>query len=127
MTQPSSSILPSGQLSGLHILANLHSDKTNQLTDYTFSKEFLDSTISKFGLTKVGEVYHAFPGGGFTGVVCLTESHISLHTWPEFNYITLDIFLSNYLKDNTSTTRKFYEEIVIFFNANIIQEHFITR
>ncbi len=36
---------------------------------------------------------HEFPGGGVTGVVMLAESHISIHTWPEYDYAAIDVFL----------------------------------
>ncbi len=32
-------------------------------------------------------------GGGVTGVALLAESHISVHTWPEFDYAAFDIFM----------------------------------
>ena len=39
----------------------------------------------------------AFPsfreGAGVTGVVMLSESHISIHTWPEHGYAALDVFM----------------------------------
>ncbi len=35
---------------------------------------------------------HKFNPQGITGVVLLAESHISLHSWPEFNYLAVDIF-----------------------------------
>lgn len=37
-------------------------------------------------------VIHKFPFHGLTGVVLLAESHIALHSWPEFNYLAIDIF-----------------------------------
>lgn len=36
--------------------------------------------------------FHAFSPYGITGVALLAESHIAVHTWPEFSYIALDIF-----------------------------------
>jgi len=37
---------------------------------------------------------HDFGGReGFTGVVLLAESHISIHTWPEHGYAAIDIFM----------------------------------
>ena len=35
---------------------------------------------------------HKFPVRGITGVILLAESHIAIHTWPEYNYIAVDIF-----------------------------------
>ena len=112
---------------GLHIVANFEvQENTKLLTHHSF-KKFIEEQIDVCGLTKVGEVYHDFPGGGFTAVICLTESHLSIHTWPERNYITFDIFLSSFLKDNSSVTRSIYEAVVSFFNATITLEKIIER
>ncbi|MCM8791924.1 MAG: adenosylmethionine decarboxylase [Candidatus Omnitrophica bacterium] len=35
---------------------------------------------------------HKFPVQGITGVILLAESHISLHTWPEYGYAAVDVF-----------------------------------
>jgi len=35
------------------------------------------------GLTVLQTGFHLFPGGGFTGMVLLAESHAAVHTWPE--------------------------------------------
>jgi S-adenosylmethionine decarboxylase len=87
----------------------------------------MDLEISRFGLTKVGEVYHNFLGGGYTGVVCLTESHLSIHTWPEQNYLTFDVFLSNYLKDNRAITTSLYARVKEFFHGTVLFEQTINR
>src|SRR5678816_1390999 len=36
-------------------------------------------------LTVIGSLKHDFPGGGFSGVILLGESHAAIHTWPEHN------------------------------------------
>ncbi|MDR2411800.1 MAG: S-adenosylmethionine decarboxylase [Candidatus Peribacteria bacterium] len=33
--------------------------------------------------------------------MCLTESHISIHTWPESKFLTLDVYVCNYNDDNS--------------------------
>ncbi len=38
-------------------------------------------------------VHHFTPNGGVSGVVVLSESHISIHTWPERDFAALDIFM----------------------------------
>eukprot|EP01035_Chromulina_nebulosa_P023121 gene23121-29959_t len=64
-------------------------------------EEVFDALIVSLALTKTGEVYHTFDNGGFTASVCLTESHVSIHTWPEYNLATFDVFLSNFRNDNS--------------------------
>lgn len=37
---------------------------------------------------------HQFSGNeGITGIAFLAESHISIHTWPEFKYVAIDLFV----------------------------------
>lgn len=114
-------------LSGLHIVANFTVRDTQKVTQSNYFKNFIDKQIEHFKLTKVGEVYHEFPNGGFTAVICLTESHLSIHTWPENKYLTFDIFLSNYLKDNRPVTNALYERVREFFQAIVIFEQSIER
>lgn len=79
---------------------------------------FLDEQIRRFGLEKVGETYHALPAdGGFTAVLALTESHLSLHTWPEHGLATFDVFLSNFRRDNSATVRGIYAATLAFFEG----------
>jgi S-adenosylmethionine decarboxylase len=37
--------------------------------------------------------HHFGAAAGVTGVVVLSESHISIHSWPEHRYAALDIFM----------------------------------
>jgi len=36
--------------------------------------------------------FHRFRPMGVSGVVVISESHLSVHTWPEVGYVALDIF-----------------------------------
>jgi len=38
-------------------------------------------------------LHHFTPNGGVTGVAVLSESHISIHSWPEYQYAAVDIFM----------------------------------
>lgn len=84
----------------------------NILKDVQLAKEFLLEAIKVNGLTQIGELFHSFDGSGYTGVICLTESHISIHTWPEYNRVTFDVFLSNYMKYNDDIAEKIHEELL---------------
>ena len=112
---------------GIHVVANFEVDDRPRLESFGLFRSFIQNQIEKFKLTSVGEVYHDFPNGGYTGVVCLTESHLSIHTWPENNYLTFDIFLSNYLNDNRPTTAQLYENVKRFFEATVVYEKILNR
>jgi S-adenosylmethionine decarboxylase len=42
--------------------------------------------------TIVDVVFHKFNPFGISGVVVIAESHLSIHTWPEYRYAAVDIF-----------------------------------
>ena len=102
---------------GSHILSRIYSLEKELLTDYKRLQFFLEKTIEHYGLHKVGETFHSFENAGYTGVICLTESHIAFHTWPEYQLLTLDVYLSNHKTDNGSTSKKIFEDILTFFKA----------
>lgn len=112
---------------GTHIIASLTAADTGPLVQYGACKKKIDELIEKYGLQKLGEVYHNFSPGGFTAVVCLSESHLSIHTWPEYKKINLDIYLSNYQRSNDDTVAGIYEELIRFFDAMADSSHTINR
>jgi S-adenosylmethionine decarboxylase len=125
--QKAEDILQKVSIPGLHIIANFHTGFTERLLDYSAFKSFVELLMEEFNLISIGEVYHNFPNGGFTGVVCATEAHLSVHTWPEQRFLTFDVFLSSYLKDNRVTTFAIYQAIQEFFQARVGFEQVIAR
>lgn len=111
---------------GLHILASFSADEA-MLRDMAQCRQVFDGIILKHGLQKVGEAYHAFDAGGFTAIVALTESHISIHTWPEHGMATFDVFLSNFLRDNTAVVRAVYRDTLLAFRAREISKSELRR
>ena len=63
------------------------------------------------GLHAVGDVFHQFQPQGVTGTVLLAESHLAIHTWPESGFVTLDVYVCNYLADNTHKALKLYSAL----------------
>lgn len=55
-------------------------------------KRILNEVVVESKLHKVGEFFYQFEPKGATGVIVISESHISAHTWPEHKMIALDIF-----------------------------------
>lgn len=112
---------------GLHIIAEFESSHTDKLSSGAAFKIFVDDAIAAHGLNKLGEFYHDFEGGGFTAVVCLTESHISIHTWPEYNRVTYDVFLSNYQHVNNGKAEAIASALEQLFEAVNINQNRIER
>ena len=52
---------------------------------------FLYHLSSMPGLTVLSSIMHQFPGGGFTGIVLLGESHAAIHTWPELGKAWIEL------------------------------------
>ena len=102
---------------GLHLLATAHVPEPALLRSSAPWARFIREQTAAYGLQEVGVAFHDFPGGGFTGVICLTESHISIHTWPEYKLFTYDVFLSNFSRNNDETTRALMENTLRFFQV----------
>jgi S-adenosylmethionine decarboxylase len=102
---------------GLHVLATFGAPAA-RLRDAVGSRQFFAALVARLGLVCVGEVYHEFAENqGFTAVLALTESHLSIHTWPEHELATFDVFLSNFRQDNHATVRQVYQETLTFFGG----------
>ena len=112
---------------GTHVIATLRSDQPELLHQFETFREKVDQLIAGFHLQKLGEVYHNFSPAGFTGVVCLSESHLSIHTWPEYGRINIDIYLSNFQHNNDGIVRDIYKAITDHFGAVIENEQILRR
>jgi len=114
-------------LPGTHVIASLSTAEQDLLQRFDGLKTAIDGWIAHYRLHKLGEVYHDFSPAGYTAVICLSESHISVHTWPEFGRVNLDIYLSNYEKNNDGTVQSLYQDFVRWFTADILQEQILQR
>jgi S-adenosylmethionine decarboxylase len=55
-------------------------------------KDILVGAARACGATIVDVAFHEFNPFGVSGVVVIAESHLSIHTWPEYRYAAVDIF-----------------------------------
>jgi S-adenosylmethionine decarboxylase len=79
---------------GLHLLADLHGIDPALLRHAGDIDAMLRAAAVEAGATVLHSHFHTFgEGQGITGVVLLAESHISVHTWPEFGFAAADIFM----------------------------------
>lgn len=75
---------------GVHLTAEFWYGKIIESREET--KGLLVKAVKAAKSKALEVMIHKFSPQGLTGVVLLAESHIAIHTWPEFNYIAIDIF-----------------------------------
>ena len=77
---------------GKHLLLELKECNQEVLDDLDFLRSTLVAAANDCGATVLGESFHPFNPHGVSGVVIIAESHLSVHTWPEYGYAAVDIF-----------------------------------
>ena len=77
---------------GKHLLLELKDCNEEGLNDISFLRGVLLAAASECGATILGESFHQFSPQGVSGVVVIAESHLFIHTWPEYSYAAADIF-----------------------------------
>ncbi|MCZ8168600.1 S-adenosylmethionine decarboxylase [Flavobacterium fontis] len=112
---------------GLHALLTLHVTRTEFLMNAALFVQFTDLMLAQFELEKVGFSQHVFENASYTIAYCLKESHICIHTWPEHQQLTLDIYLCNYQQDNSEKVRALAQAYIDFFEATILKQFEIQR
>jgi S-adenosylmethionine decarboxylase proenzyme len=106
-------------MKGLHIIADLYNCRNSELL--VSSDKLRDLCIkacTDSGLTVLGQHFYQFDGmdgtqtGGSTGAVVLAESHLAIHTWPERDGATLDVYVCNFTADNTAKAESVYSTLL---------------
>jgi len=106
-------------MKGLHIIADLYNcQKGELLVSSGDLRELCVKACTGVGLTVLGDHFYQFnaadgtQSGGATGAVVLAESHLAIHTWPERDSATLDIYVCNFTADNTGKAEAVYATLL---------------
>jgi S-adenosylmethionine decarboxylase len=77
---------------GTHLLIDLRECNPEILKSLDKVRNALVSAAKEAKATIVDISFHEFNPFGISGVVVIAESHLTIHTWPEYNYAAIDIF-----------------------------------
>ena len=77
---------------GIHLILDLKECNPKLLNDLPFIRATMIEAAEAAGATIIGESFHQFNPVGVTGVLAIAESHLTIHTWPEFCYAAVDVF-----------------------------------
>lgn len=80
-----------GQL-GKHILVEFYNCDEKILNDVDKIELYMNEAAQAAKATIVESVFHIFNPHGISGAVIIMESHITIHTWPEYGYAAVDLF-----------------------------------
>jgi S-adenosylmethionine decarboxylase len=77
---------------GRHILAEFYNCDKEILNNHALIEQYMNEAAKEAKATIVKSVFHFFNPWGVSGVVVIQESHLTIHTWPEYGYAAVDLF-----------------------------------
>lgn len=77
---------------GNHILVEFMGCDPHIMNDVSsIERDMVDAAL-RAGATVINSTFHHFSPYGVSGVVVIQESHLAIHTWPEYGYAAVDLF-----------------------------------
>jgi len=77
---------------GTHLLLELRDCNPKTLGSLEFVKNAMQNAALEAKATIVEVAFHEFSPFGVSGMVVIAESHLAIHTWPEYGYAAVDVF-----------------------------------
>lgn len=77
---------------GRHILVEYYNCDKELLKNHEAIEEFMNQAAREANATIVTSCFHKFNPWGVSGAVIIQESHLTIHTWPEYGYASVDLF-----------------------------------
>lgn len=112
----------------MHLLIDGYGADPELLADQSLIEEFLDEFPSQIGMTKISSPQiHNYVGEvpedwGVSGFVIIAESHISIHTFPDRQYVNIDIFSCKEFDDQSTL-----DKLQTRFNLTNVRSWSVSR
>ena len=121
-------------MQGLHLTADLHHCRCApvRLLDAEALGLACSQAVKAAGLSSVGQLFHSFGPthhgpGGITATLLLAESHLCVHTWPEQQAVTLDVYVCNFSADHSGKAHALMDALLALFEPGHVERHALTR
>jgi S-adenosylmethionine decarboxylase len=108
---------------GKQLIVELYGCNRTLLDEPNHSERILVEAVNRSGATVIKPFFHHFSPHGVSGVVVIAESHVAIHTWPEFGYCAVDIFTCG----NQVDTDLIFEHIRTEFQAKEVSVMEVKR
>jgi S-adenosylmethionine decarboxylase proenzyme len=77
---------------GTHVVAEFYNCDVEKIKDVMKVEEAMIEAAKITNATIVDVIFHSFNPYGVSGVVVIAESHLAIHTWPEYKFASVDIY-----------------------------------
>jgi S-adenosylmethionine decarboxylase proenzyme len=100
-------------MDGIHLLGEWYGcpADTPEFTRAQSLRDACRKAVVAAGLTIVGDNFFQFEPQGVTGTVLLAESHLAIHTWPEYGFVTVDVYVCNLASDNSAKAERLFRAL----------------
>ena len=95
------------------VLIDLYECDHGRLLDPDLIREGMVKAAELMGAEVIGHSFHTFKPWGVSGTVTIAESHLAVHTWPEYNFAAVTFETCGEHMDH----RKAYRYLIQFFGA----------
>jgi S-adenosylmethionine decarboxylase proenzyme len=81
---------------GIHVLVNVYDVPNKDILEHLESgRPLLDHIVDNLRFNVVSQTGFQFPPVGYSYAYVLSESHFTIHTYPEYNSCYIDMFCCN--------------------------------
>lgn len=105
------------------VLIDLYECNHMSLMDSASIREGMLKAADLMGAEVVGDSFHTFKPWGVSGTITIAESHIAVHTWPEYNFAAITFETCG----NRMNHKKAYDHLISFFGAKRYQISYHKR
>lgn len=77
---------------GKHLILELYDCEPALLDNPQHVEQTMTGAVEASGATLIQPFFHQFAPQGVSGVIIISESHFTIHTWPEYGYAAVDVF-----------------------------------
>ncbi len=96
---------------GIHVILDLYECNPKILNDKERIEEILVNAAETANATILDKRFHEFSPQGVTGIIVISESHITIHTWPEHFYASVDIYTCGNSADPLKAAKYIIKEL----------------
>jgi S-adenosylmethionine decarboxylase len=121
-------------MQGLHLTADCHHCRCAAalFVDAPVLLQLCLDAVKASGLQAVNQLIHEFPAvagvkSGVTATILLAESHLCIHTWPELQAVTLDVYVCNFGGDHSAKAHKLMDALLAVFKPESADRHELQR